>query len=189
MVSLLEDDEIITLFFERSESAIALLADKYGKLCTKVANNILNNLLDTEECVNDAYLGVWNTIPPKRPDSLCGYVCRIVRNLATAKYHYNTAAKRCSSYDLALDELENCFPSPVSVEEQFDAKLTAKCIDAFLLGLDRKSRVMFIRRYYYADSIGDIAKYFGTDSHYVSVRLFRIRKKLKAYLLKEGIEL
>ena len=124
MVSFLDDRKIIELFFERSEQAIIELSKKYGSVCERVAFHILNNRQDTEECVNDAYLGVWNTIPPQEPDRLLSYVCRIVRNLAVKKYHKNTAAKRNSIYDVALDELENCFPSSVSVEAVFDANET-----------------------------------------------------------------
>ena len=189
MVSNLDDRLIIELFFERSEQAIVELSDKYGSLCSKVAFNILNNKQDAEECVNDAYLGVWNTIPPQKPDPLSSYVCRIVRNLAIKKYHSNTAAKRNSIYDVALDELESCIPSSTSVEDEFNAVETARIIDGFLKTLDRKSRIMFVRRYWHSDSIDDIAKLFGTGKHNISVRLSRTREKLKKYLDKEGVSL
>ena len=126
MVNRVDDREIIELFFERSEQAIVELSHKYGSVCSKVAFNILNNNQDTEECVNDAYLGAWNTIPPQNPNPLLSYVCRIVRNLAIKKYHANTAAKRNSIYDVALDELENCFHSSASVEDEFNANETAR---------------------------------------------------------------
>lgn len=185
----MDDHRIIQLFFERSEQAITELAQKYGALCTKIANNILNNPLDAEECVNDTYLGVWNAIPPQRPDPLMSYVCRITRNLAIKKYHANTAAKRNSIYDVALDELENCFPAATSVEDTFDAKELARIIDDFLETLDRANRVLFVRRYWYSESISDLARLFRTSNHNVSVRLFRIREKLKQYLIKEGVSL
>ena len=183
----MDDRKIIELFFERSEQAIIELSKKYGSVCERVAFHILNNRQDTEECVNDAYLGVWNTIPPQEPDRLLSYVCRIVRNLAVKKYHRNTAAKRNSIYDVALDELENCFPSSVSVEAVCDANETAKMINAFLATLDQKNRVLFVRRYWYSDSIEELAKRFGTNNHNISVRLSRIRDKLKKYLIKEGV--
>lgn len=189
MVIHLEDNKIIELFFERSENAIVELSNKYGLLCSKVANNILNNRLDAEECVNDTYLGVWNTIPPQKPNPLVSYVCRIVRNLAIMKYHSNTAAKRNSIYDVTLDELENCFASSESAEDEFNAKMTAEIIDKFLLTLDKDSRIMFVRRYYHADSISDIANLFDTSNHYVSVKLSRTREKLKKHLIKEGVSL
>lgn len=183
----MDDKKIIDLFYERSEQAIVELSDKYGPVCASVANNILNNRQDTEECVNDAYLGVWNTIPPQNPNPLLSYVCRIVRNLAVKRYHANTAAKRNSHYDVALDELENCFPASSSVEEEFDAEVTARYIDEFLASLDKENRILFVRRYYYSDSIAELAKRFHTSNHNVSVRLSRTRGKLKKYLTKEGV--
>ncbi len=121
----MDDRKIIELFFERSEQAIVELSKKYGAVCFKIAFNILNNAQDAEECVNDAYLGAWNTIPPQSPNPLLSYVCRIVRNLAIKKYHKHAAIKRNSIYDMALDELENCFPSSASVEDEFNANETA----------------------------------------------------------------
>lgn len=153
----------------------------------KVASNILNNKSDSEECVNDAFFGVWNTIPPQRPDRLPSYVCRIVRNLALKRYHANTAAKRGSVYDVALDELESCFPSSDSVEEEFGANEVARLIDAFLEMLDEDSKAMFVCRYYYSDSVSDIAKLLHMSPHKVSDRLHRIREKLRKYLIEEGV--
>jgi len=183
----LEDSKIIELFFERSEQAITELSKKYGSICRKVADNVLHNRLDAEECVNDAYLGVWNTIPPQRPDPLLSYVCRIVRNLAIKKYHENTAQKRNSFYDIALDEFEDCIPASLSVEDEIEAKEVSTLINSFLETLDKQSRVMFVRRYWHADSIEDLANLFHTSKHYISVRLSRIRKNLKQYLEKRGI--
>ena len=185
----LDDKKIIELFFQRSEQAIVELSEKYGSVCTKVAFNVLNNKEDSEECVNDAYLGAWNTIPPQEPNPLLSYVCRIVRNLAIKKYHSNTAAKRNSIYDVALAELENCFPSSDSVEEEFNAVETARIIDRFLTTLNKENRIMFIRRYWYSDSIDDLAKLFKTSNHNIYVRLSRTREKLKKYLIKEGVSL
>ncbi len=182
----MEDSKIIGLFFERSEQAIVELSDKYGPVFLKVADNILNSRLDSEECVNDAYLGVWNTVPPQKPDPLLSYVCRIVRNLAIKKYHENTAKKRNSVYDVALDEIIDCLPASASVEDEIAAKEIARAIDAFLGTLDRRSRIMFVRRYWYSDSVEDIAAMFGKSRHYVSVRLSRIRSSLKEHLKKEG---
>lgn len=183
----MEDRKIIELFFARSEQAIMELSEKYGSICSKVAFNVLNNTQDAEECVNDAYLGTWNTIPPQNPDPLLTYVCRIVRNLAIKKYHKNTAAKRNSIYDVALDELENCFPSSASVEDALDAMELARIIDGFLATLDEENQMMFVRRYWYSDSISDIAKRFRISNNSVSVRLLRTREKLKAHLKKEGV--
>lgn len=185
----MDDVKIIELFFERSEQAINELSNKYGSVCIKVANNILNNKEDAEECVNDAYLGTWNTIPPQKPNPLLSYVCRIVRNLALKKYHFNTAIKRNSTYDVALDELENCIPSATTIEEEVDANEMAKMIDAFLDTLDKEKRILFVRRYWCSDSIEDLAKLFGTSKHNVSVKLSRTREKLKKYLIKKGVSI
>lgn len=184
----LKDSRIIELFQERSELAIRELSRKYGTLCTRIAKNILNSSRDAEECVNDAYLAVWDTIPPKKPDPLCPYLCGIVRNLAIKKYHANTARKRNSHYDAALDELEECIPSGRTVESELSAKELTRMIDLFLDEQDRDSRILFVRRYWYSDSVQELAERFHISRNNVSVRLARIRRKLKDYLKKEGIE-
>lgn len=185
----MDDSRIIELFYERSEQAIVELSAKYGAVCGKVARNILNNDLDAEECVNDAYLGAWNTIPPQRPHPLLAYVCRIVRNLSVTKYHANTALKRNSAYDTALDELADCLASGTDVEAELSAKELSRLIDSFLDTLGKENRIMFVRRYWYSDSVADIAASFQLSKNSVSVRLSRIREKLKKYLRKEGYEI
>ena len=182
----MNDSEIIDLFYMRSERAIMELAAKYGNVCSKVAKNILNNIRDAEECVNDAYLGAWNTIPPQNPNPLRTYICRIVRNLSIKKYHANTSVKRNSFYDAALDELEECVPSSENVEAEISAKELTRQIDYFLNTLDAESRILFVRRYWYAYSIWELAEQFGLKSNTVSVRLSRIRDKLRDYLKGEG---
>lgn len=183
----MEDSRIIELFEARSERAIAGLSEKYGGACRAIAKNILNNELDAEECVNDAYLGVWNTVPPQKPDPLQSYVFRIVRNLAIKRYHSNTAVKRNSYYDAALDELSDCIAAPDSVDSCIFEKELAATINRFLSTLDQEDRVMFVRRYWYADPVADIAAKIHKSANSVSVRLFRLREKLRAYLRKEGI--
>lgn len=177
----MDDNTIVALFWARSERAIHELSQKHGSACVRVAKNILGDRRDVEECVNDAYLGAWNSIPPQRPDPLRTYVCRITRNLALKRYHANTAAKRGSGYDEVLDELENCLPSPGGVEEELEARE--------LSGLDREERIMFVLRYWYADPVADIARRFHVSSHFVSVRLSRTRDKLRRYLVKKGVPL
>lgn len=189
MASSVDDSKIIDLFYERSEKAIIELSKKYEPLCKKIANNILNNSLDTEECVNDAYLGLWNTIPPQNPNPLIAYVCKIVRNLAIKKYHNNTAVKRNSAYDISLDELEHCLSGLATVEDEFSLKLLSEEIDSFLDKLDKENRVIFVRRYWFADSISDIADRLSMSNHNVTARLFRMREKLKNHLRKEGYTL
>lgn len=185
----MDDNRIIDLFFERSDKAIAELAKKYDTLCKSIAMNILGNELDTEECVNDAYLAVWNTIPPQRPEQLTSYLCRITRNLAIKKYHSNTAKKRNSTYDVSLDEFAECIPSNLSIENETDANTTAELINKFLETLDEQNRIIFVRRYWFSDSITDLSIMFNKSEHYISVRLHRIRKSLKKYLEKEGVNI
>ncbi len=183
----MEDREIIELFFARSEQAVAALADKYGSVLKKVARNILNDPRDAEECVNDAYLALWNAVPPARPDPLPVYACRVARNLALKKYHANAARKRNGAYDAALDELEDCLASPASVEDEVFAAETAAAVNRFLAALGQQDRVLFVRRYWYADSIEELAGRFGKSRHYISVRLSRIRKALRKHLTGEGV--
>ena len=183
----MEDSQIIALFFERSEQAIAELERKYGAAVKRTASNILNSTQDVEECANDTYLGVWNTVPPQNPNPLISYVCRIARNLATMKFHSNTAKKRSRQYDLALDELEECIPSTVNVETDYEAKEISAAISRFLDTLNYEDRFCFVRRYWYADPVSDIAAMTRLDSHRISVRLFRTREKLHRYLKEEGL--
>lgn len=181
------DAEIIELFFERSEQAITELAKKHGGVVSRVAYNILGNRQDVEECVNDTWMGTWNAIPPGRPSPLRNFVCRIARNLATKKYHANAAEKRNSQYDIALDELAECIPDGNNVEDTYGAKELAAAINRFLDTLNFLDRFVFMRRYWYSDSLTDISKMSGLSYKTVSVRLTRIKGKLKQYLMKEGL--
>ncbi len=178
----MDDKKIIELFFNRSEQAIHELSEKYGKLCHKIAKNILNNNSDAEECVNDTYLGVWNSIPPNHPESLVSYVCKIARNIACKRYNYNTASKRNSIYDVALEELEECLTSTKDVESEIESSLLTETIEQFLDTLDSKDRVIFMRRYYFSDSYAEIAEFTGLTEKNVSVRLTRLRSKMRDYL-------
>ena len=181
------DTEIINLFYERSEQAIDELAKKHGNAVARVARNILGNEQDTEECVNDTYLGTWNAIPPHRPSPLRTFVCKIARNLATKKYHSNTAVIRNSQYDLALDDLEEILADSNSVEEAYEAEELRSAINGFLATLNPSDRFLFMRRYWYSDPVKDIAKMAHSTTNSVTVRLFRIREKLRHYLVKEGL--
>ena len=183
----LDDRQIIALFNARSERAIAELEKKYGGAIRKTAGNILPDRRDVEECVNDTYLGVWNTIPPQDPDPLFSYVCRIARNQAAKRFHRETAQKRDRQYDLVLDELAECIPSGVDVEAAYTARELAAAISRFLDTLSYEDRFCFVRRYFYADPVADIAAQMGWSSHRVSVRLSRVREKLHRYLKEEGL--
>lgn len=183
----MDDSKIIALFFERSQQGISELSEKYGKLCMKIAVNILKNPEDSEECVNDAYLALWNTVPPEKPDHLLTYVIKLVRNTAIKKYHSNTALKRNSFYDTALQELEEVLSSEKSIESELDIKELTAAINSFLKNISAENRLFFIRRYYFGDGIKEIAEITGNTPHFVSVRLMRTREKLKKYLREEEL--
>ena len=182
----MNDQKIIELFFERSEQAIGELDKKYGRICHKVSYNILNNQQDAEECVNDAYLGAWNAIPPAKPDPLLAFVCKIVRNVSLKRREQNTAAKRNSRYDVAMEELENCLAS-AGVEEEIAERELTEIIESFLDSLSKENRVIFLRRYWFSDTYADISRRVGLTEKNISVRLTRIRKDLRKYLTERGV--
>ncbi len=182
-----DDEKIIRLFFERSEQAVCELDNKYGKICRKLSYNILGNRQDAEECVNDAFLGAWNAIPPARPDLLLPYIVKIVRNISLKAYKSKNAAKRGSRYTVALSEIEAVFADTKTVENALDEKELARVTACFLDTLTVKERVIFMRRYFFADSYADIAKQVGISEKNVSARLSLIRRKMKQYLSERGI--
>ena len=184
---MMEDEKIIKLFFERSEQGIRELDIKYGKICHKLSYNIVNSRQDAEECVNDAYLGAWNAIPPVHPNPLLSYIVKIVRNISLKIYWKKQAAKRSGQYTMALEEIEGCIADPKTVEEEIEAKELARIIEAFLDTLTLENRVIFMRRYWFADSYKDIAEFVGLSEKNISVRLTRIHEKMKQYLLERGI--
>lgn len=181
------DERIIELFFARSERGIEELDTKYGATCHRVAQNILGNKEDAEECVNDAYLGVWNSIPPKKPSLLSAFLFKILRNLSITRYHANTAQKRNSFYDIALDELEETISTEESIEKECSQKELTNAIEGFLDTLTRENRVIFVRRYWFSENYTEIAKRTGLTEKNISVRLTRIREKMKEYLSERGI--
>lgn len=183
----MEDEKIIELFFNRSEQAIKELDLKYGKVCHNVSYNILHSRQDAEECVNDAYLGTWNAIPPQRPNPLLTFLCKIVRNLSIMRHHANTALKRNNTYDVALEELEGCLASPVTVEMEIETDELTRIIDSFLETLSQENRVIFMRRYWFSDTYKQIAERVGITENNVSVRLTRIRKQMKQYLTEREV--
>ena len=147
--------------------------------------NILSNAQDAQECVNDTYLAVWNTIPPERPDPLCAYVYRIGRNTALNKLRSSTAQKRLSVYNVSLDELAECIPDTASLDA-LDARELGRAINRFLSTQKEDSRTIFLRRYWFGDSVKAIAQAMSMQESAVSVRLNRLRSRLKEYLRKEG---
>lgn len=183
----MQDDQIVALFFTRSEEAIRQLDVKYGHTCRTLSHNILGSWQDAEECVNDAYLGAWNTIPPQKPSPLLTYICKIVRNLSFRRFRDKTAIKRNAHFDVALQELEGCLSTTGTLEEQVDARELAQIIQQFLDSLPVENRVIFLRRYWYLDSYREIARRVGLTEKTVSVRLVRIRQKLKALLEEKDV--
>ncbi|MFY9131376.1 MAG: sigma-70 family RNA polymerase sigma factor [Saccharofermentanales bacterium] len=183
----IQDGEIIKLFFERSEQAIRELETKYGNACLKLSYNILGNRQDAEECVNDAYLGVWNAIPPAKPDPLLSFVLKIVRNLSLKKYWKNRAIKRDSAYTVSIHEIELFLATPNTTESEIDARELAKMIEEFLGMQTTENRVIFLRRYWFSDSYKNIANQMGLSEKAVSVRLTRIRRNLREFLIQKEV--
>lgn len=182
----MDDSKIIELFWERSEAAISQTADKYGKYCHHIAFNILFDEQDSQECVNDTYLKVWNSIPPRRPSRFKAFLGKIVRNLSLNLYEKKRAEKRgAGQTELLLDELSECIPSQGS--EFTDDFALSQIVNEFLGSLSKDARIFFIRRYFYASSVKQIAEDYGVNQNKVTVSLFRSREKLRALLTKEGI--
>ena len=183
----MEDKQIIKLFFARSEEAIGALKVRFGNTLYKIAMNILGNHHDAEETTNDTYLAIWNAIPPKEPDPLAPYVYRTGRNMALKRLEHLSAEKRNNSYDLSLDELGACLPdNDINPEQAVIIQEIADSINNFLDQDTDINRYIFIRRYWYGDTVEDISKEVNMKSGTVSVRLNRIRTKLKEHLIKEG---
>ncbi len=184
---MIDDEKIIEMFFERSEQGLRELDNKYGKICHNLSYNIVSNRQDAEECVNDAYLGAWNAIPPAQPNPLLAYLCKIVRNISLKIYYRKEAAKRNSHYTIAMEEIEACIADPNTVEAEIEARELARIIESFLDTLTVENRVIFMRRYWFSDSCKDIAEFVGLTEKNISVRLTRIRQKMKEYLAEREV--
>lgn len=179
----MEDRHIIALFFDRAEGAIDALAKKYGKALYSLCHNILDDPLDAEECVSDAYLAAWNTIPPAEPDPLSAYIYKIGRNTALKRLRTRAAQKR-TAYEISLDELAEALPGG-DTESAWEAKELGNAIDRYLATLTKENRVIFLRRYWFGDSLRDISRLTGVKENALAVRLSRLRGGLKDYLIKE----
>ena len=185
----MDDFEIIGLYWTRSESAIAETDRKYGKLCRYIAMNILANREDSEECVNDTYLGAWNAIPPQKPTRLSAFLGKITRNLALKKYEYLSAAKRNPEAVCSFSELEDCVSGHDALETELESRRIEEAISNFLRQLSAEKRTVFLRRYWYFDSIASISARCGFRESKVTTMLYQTRKQLRMYLEKEGITL
>lgn len=184
----MDDSRIIELFFARSEQAVEELRQKYEKLCRTIARGILPDPRDVEECENDTWMQVWNAIPPERPDYLSAYVGRITRNLAINRLRHDKSKKRGGELESIHAELHDCIPDGHNVEAAADDTVL-QCIQHFLERQSPRDRAMFLRRYFYLESVRDLAASFGVTASAVSTRLGRMRAKLKLELEKEGITL
>lgn len=185
---LMDDKKIIDLYWARDEAAIRETALKYGRLCACIAGNVLASREDCEECVNDTYFGVWNAIPDKRPDKFMAFIGKIARNLALKKYEYVSAAKRNPSAVSSLEELGDCVSGGESVEAEIEEKWIESVISDFLWQQDEGKRNVFIRRYWYFESIEGICERTGFSQSKVKSMLFEMRRRLKCRLEREGIQ-
>ncbi len=182
------DAYIVSLYFARDEKAIAETSQKYGAYCQTIALQILQNLQDAEECVNDTYLKAWNVIPPERPTKLGAFLAKITRNLALDKYRAYHTMKRGGGFAVSLEELGDCIPDTTcDGGTAYDAAVIGQAINTFLRNESAEARKIFICRYFYSDSITDIAKRFAISEGKVKSCLFRTRNRLKIHLEKEGI--
>lgn len=186
----MEDQQIIALYWSRDESAIVETDRKYGSYCRGIAYNILHNEEDTEECVNDTWLRVWNTVPPQRPTRLSAFLARITRNLAFDIYKSGSRLKRGGGEaELVLEELGECVDGAASAENQYFAKELSKALSIFIRSLPEREGNIFVRRYFFTESVPEIGKRYGITVNNVTVILSRCRKKLREFLRKEGYSL
>lgn len=182
------DSDILALYNERDETAITHTAEVYGGYCRAIAMQILQDAADAEECINDTYLRAWNAIPPAAPENLRAYLGKITRHLAFDTYKKRTADKRGGGQlPLILDELSECLPSGDEPAYITDRLLMNDCLNQFLSGLSTAKRYMFLRRYWYADTVEEIAKAIHCSENSVYVTLSRLRKQLRVILEKEGM--
>lgn len=184
----MDDEKIIDMYFARDERAIAETDIKYGALCFSIADNILNSASDAEECVSDTYLGVWNCVPPTRPNCFRAFICRIARNLSLKRLEYRLAQKRSESLTVSLSELEEILPDE-RIAADADDEHIGELISDFLKSEKSEARNVFIRRYFFFDSVDDIARSYSFSPGKVRNLLYRSRKRLKEYLEKEGVRI
>ena len=176
----MDDRYILNQLWNHTEAALQIVSENYGRRLYAIAYNILGDHGETEECLNDTYFALWNAIPPQRPHSLAAYACTVARNMAL-----NRLREKRTDYDCSLDELRDCI-ADYGTQEALDVRQLGRAINDFLGTVPENSRSLFLRRYWFGDSVKRIAADFGMSENAVSVRLFRTRDKLKTYLIKEG---
>ncbi len=184
---MIDDEKIIEMFFGRSEQGIRELDIKYGKVCHNLSYHIVGSRQDAEECVNDAYLGAWNAIPPARPNPLFENRSEHFTQNLLEKGSCQTKRPLHDCFTIALEEIEACIAAPNTVEAEIEAKELARIIEAFLDTLTTENRIIFMRRYWFSDSYKDIAEFMGLSEKNISVRLTRIREKMKQYLIEREV--
>ncbi len=184
---MMEDEGIIALYFQRSEDAIAQTDKKYGGLCRQISLNILQNRQDSEECVSDTYLHTWNAIPPQRPTRFSAFLARIVRNLSINRLKFNTRKKRCSEYDLALEELSSVLSGGDDPQKIVEARLLQELLEQFVCALPDDARLVFMGRYWHFDPVAKIAKKTGFSQSKVKMLLLRTRESLRTFLQSQGV--
>ena len=185
----MDDQNIISLLFLRDQHALVELSAQYGGYCKHIAGNILDNILDIEECLNDVYLSVWNAIPPARPNNLTAYIGKITRNHAINLQRKEHAQKRGGNVPCILSELSQIVSGLPTPEQQIHHRELAEAINVFLEALPTLKRYIFVRRYWYTDSVAQIAKTCGKTESYVSMVLTRLRRQLQKHLLERGFDL
>ena len=182
----MEDADIVELYWRRSEDATTEAEAKYGAMLTSLSFAFVKNRQDAEECVNDTWLAAWNAMPDDRPSLLGAYLSKITRRLSIKRFRYNTAMKREGTVGLT-DELADCIPASSNVEKELREGMLKETLDRFLRSLDEEKRVIFVRRYFYADSVEEIASKIGVSVPKVKTTLFRVREKLRGVLEKEEL--
>ena len=184
----MEDEKIIELYWQRDEEALRQTNQKYGSFCYYIAHNILKDDEDSKECVNDTWFKTWTVIPPKRPEYFQAFLGKITRNLSLDRYRKNHASKRGGgSMDVIYEELKECIADRTCEEARTDTIVITDALGKFLKEISKDARIIFVRRYWYADSVAQIAERFGMSESKVKSSLMRSRNRLKAFLEKEGI--
>ncbi len=185
----MDDSMIIEMYWNRNENAIEETNNKYGSYCFAIADNILNSKEDSDECVNDTWLRTWNAIPPKKPDRFRIFLAKITRNLSFDKYKKKHAAKRSGEMLYILDELSECISGGNTTDDEIDMKLLSESINSFLKSVSARDRTIFLRRYFYAMPVTEIADKMSITTNNVSAILSRMRSRLREHLSKEGFDI
>lgn len=185
----MDDQNILDLFWERNESALAEVDIRYARLYKKMLRRVLSDEQDVQECANDVLMALWSSIPPNRPQHLGAYICKIARRMSIDRLRYNTRRKRSPEYQILLSELEDCLPDPNSLQDDSQSEALRGILSDFVQSLEPQTQIFFVRRYLYLETIPELAARFEKSENYISVRLYRARKKLKNILEKEGIAL